>query len=361
MPSVSRLPSGNWRAQYRDRAGRRHSKTFPGKKQARDWALEMERLVRLGRHRDPRAARMTVGAYEPQWWAARVVEATTEATDRGRLDRHVLAQWADAEMEAITPTAVQGWVKRLVKDGLAAATARSCHQLLASLLASAVSDSIIDVNPARGIRLPTPTPGREVYLTREQVDAVAAVMTGDLDRAVVYTLAYTGLRWGELAGLRVRRLDPLLRSLTVCEVLIEVGGRRQVKPYPKDKQPRSVPIPASLRGVLAAHLAANPAGRDDLVFRPQPVGALSRHTWGRWRFRPAVASALGRTDVHVHDLRHTYASWLVQARVRLPRVQQVLGHASIVTTQRYAHLAPDEHGEVLGAFDVRELGLDDRG
>jgi len=360
MPWVKELDSGNWRAQYRDARGKRHSKTFPGKKQARDWALEQERLVRLGRHRDPKAVGQTVADYFPTWWEARSVEVTTEATDRGRIDKHVLPKWGDWPLEAIVPTAVQGWVKRLVADGMAPATARSCHQLLSSLLGAAMVDGLIDSNPARGIRRPVSEPGQEHFLSRVEVDAIAAAMDSDFDRAVLYTLAYTGLRWGELAGLRIRRLDPLLRSLTVCETLIEVAGQRTFKPYPKSRHHRTVPIPALLRDVLAAYLAACPGGRDEVLFRPEPIGLLSRFTWGRWRFKPAVeAAGLAAAGVRVHDLRHTYASWLVQAGVPLADIQLVLGHASVTTTERYAHLGPDRHGTVLGAFDpaaFRELG-----
>jgi site-specific recombinase XerD len=79
---------------------------------------------------------------------------------------------------------------------------------------------------------------------------------------------------------------------------------------------------------------------------------LSRHRWPRTAFRPAVASALGRTDVRVHDLRHSYASWLVQAGVGLYQVSALLGHADPATTARYAHLQPDAFGPTLSALNA---------
>ena len=244
-------------------------------------------------------------------------------------------------------------MKQLTINGLAPATARSCHNVLAGVLEAAVRDRLIGCNPARGVQLPAIPPGREVYLSRAEVDQVAAAMADEVDRAVLLTLAYCGLRWGELGGLRRSRLAPDLSTLRVVETVIEVGGALSRKPYPKGRQARTVPVPQRLRGVLDDHLRANHLGRADLpVFTIGTGEPLSRHRWPRAAFRPAVASALGRSDVRVHDLRHSYASWLVQAGVGLYQVSARLGHADPETTARYAHLQPDAFGPTLSALDA---------
>jgi integrase len=152
--------------------------------------------------------------------------------------------------------------------------------------------------------------------------------------------------------------------VVVAETLTEVDRSRRIKGYPKSRARRTVPLPQLLVDVLAAHLATSPAklagpcglehidGKacraGQLVFRP--AGSLSRHTWARSHFHSQVQAA-GLEHVRVHDLRHTYTSWLVQNGVDLYEVSRVLGHASIVTTQRYAHLVPDDFSKVLGALD----------
>lgn len=349
MAFLERLPSGSWRAGYRDAQGTRHSRTFTARRDAVEWAAEQERDVRRGRHYAPRSGRVTVAEYAQVWWAARVCEDTTRATDRGRMDRHVLPRWGGAGLESISPTAVQGWVRQLVQGGLSPATARSCHQLLASVLESARRDGLVPDNPARGVRLPTVPPGREVYLTREQVEAVTARMDPD-HAAVVLTLVWTGMRWGEVAGLHVTRVDLLRRRIDVVETLTEVGGTRAVKPYPKGKRRRTVPVPHVLVDVLAAYLARNPRARTDLLF-----AGLSRHTWARAHLRPAMVEA-GVPLVRVHDLRHTYASWLVQDGVSLVEVARLLGHQSVNTTARYSHLVPDAYDGVLSVLDRARVG-----
>jgi integrase len=231
---------------------------------------------------DPKLARQKLGTYAGVWWGLRVVEATTAATDRGRLDNHVLPAWEDMPLNAITNSAVKAWAKRLTRDGLGAWSVRSCHALLSSILEAAVRDGLIPANPARNVGLPAKPLHREVFLTREEVDQVAAAMSRrpgavDFDTAVLMSLVLTGLRWG--------------------------------------------------RGP-----------------------ALSRHHWPRTVFQPALAGAgLGGRDVHVHDLRHTYASWLAQAGVSGTKIAALIGDTP-ATAEKYTHLAPDHFGDALAAL-----------
>jgi site-specific recombinase XerD len=116
---------------------------------------------------------------------------------------------------------------------------------------------------------------------------------------------------------------------------------------------------------MAAHLAATPpvdCGLDHgkgkrctgLVFHTDRGRPLSRHVWPRQVLAEAVAAAEVRRGT-VHDLRHTYASHLVLAGVPLRMVQELLGHASIRTTERYSHLAPNEFDDprLLAALNQR--------
>lgn len=367
MPYYRRLPSGRWRAELRDPGGRRFGKSFDSKALARVWAVEQESRVRRGGYVDPRDARQPMAVLIERWWDGRVVEATTASVDRGRLDNHVIPQWGTWPVEAVTVSALQAWVKGLTRSGLSAWTVRAVHNLMSAVMETARADGLVAANPCRSVKLPAKPVGRETYLTQDEVDKVAAAMgrrpvAVELDRAVLYTLAYTGLRWGELSGLTVQRLDPVLRHLDVVETVIEVDGKFSSKAYPKGRRRRQVPIPDDLRDVLAEHLRRFPPETDELgtlVFRPRCLGyhwgrgaALSRHRWPRLAFHPAVLDALGRADVHPHDLRHSYASWLVQNGRPIAEVAALIGD-TIATAERYAHLAPAFHDETVAALNRR--------
>lgn len=350
MPRVVELPSKRWRVQWAAADGRYRSagRTFPTSTAARNFGLDREAEVRAGQDRDPRAGRIRVRDWAAEWMGSRVVEPRTFGKDQTNLDRHVLPTFGDMRLDQLDVLLIQGWVKRMRTDGLAPATVRSPYLLLSAMLTDAVKVGRLQANPAKGVRLPTIPPGRDFHWTREQASLIAAQLSGQ-DFTLLEVLVGTGLRWGEAAGLHVGRVDLLRRRLTVAEVLEEARGFR-LKAYPKGKRTRQVPLDPALREVLAVHIAAHPplhpCGLDHgkarctgLLFH-QDGRPLSRHSWPRDTFATAVTDArvpAGR----VHDLRHTFASWLVADGVPLHTVQMLLGHASIRTTERYAHLAPD--------------------
>ncbi len=371
---LRKTETGRWKATYRDPAGRQRARTFDRKADGQAWAADREAEVRRGQHADPRLSRQRLRDYAAGWWDNRVVEATTAASDRGRLDNHVLPAWGDTPLERVTTAGVQAWTKRLTRAGMGAWTVRSCHALLSSILEAAVVDGLLPRNRARGVRLPAKPLHREVYLTRAEVDAVAAAMdrrpgAADFDRAVLATLVLTGLRWGELAGLEVGPdgLDMLRRRVHVTRTVVEVNGRFAVKAYPKGRRRRTVPLPEELLYVLAEHLRRHPPAGGELgllVFRPAALGyrygrgpALSRHSWPRVAFHPALAAAgLAGRGVTVHDLRHTYASWLAQGGVSGSKIAALIGD-TLTTAERYTHLAPDHFGDALAVLSKRQPGV----
>ena len=164
---------------------------------------------------------------------------------------------------------------------------------------------------------------------------------------VVRLLAYTGLRFGEMAALRVRRVDFLRKRLTVAESATEVSGTVEYG-APKTHQHRADP------GVLVEPLSRHceGKGRDDLVLT-SPGGAVLRSaTSGGGSFDPA-AKAAGLEDLSPHDLRHTAASLLVASGANIEAVQRVLGHASAaLTLDVYSGRFDDDLGTLADRMDA---------
>ena len=157
---------------------------------------------------------------------------------------HIVPRWGTWQLGKITLSDVNLWIADLAA-GLRPGTVRQTHRVLSLILDTAVADGRVARNPAAGVKLPRQVCAEPVFLTAQQVAELArASEPHDLP---VLTLAFTGLRFGELAGLKVRRFDPVRRRLTVSESVTEVRGRRTWS-TPKTHQTRSVPVPRTLRG-----------------------------------------------------------------------------------------------------------------
>lgn len=158
-----------------------------------------------------------------------------------------------------------------------------------------------------------PEKPRETFLTTEQVEALARACPNPAAGDYVRLAAYTGIRRGHLL------------RLTAHEVR---GGFIHLDRTSKTKTLQLVPLHPKIEGI-AARL---------------PLGATDDQVRDSWT---KARAACGMEHVRWHDLRHSCASWLVQAGVSLHTVSEVLGHSSMAMTRRYAHLSPEHLSDAI--------------
>jgi integrase len=175
------------------------------------------------------------------------------------------------------------------------------------------------------------------FLTTEEVSILADAIERQY-RAFILTAAYTGCRFGELAGLRRHRLDLARRTLTVTESLAEVNGYVHVTPPKTTAGRRRIALPEGLCQELADHLEEWPPSSDGLVFTAQRGGPLLNRNFRDRIWVPAVRASVGE-PMRFHDLRHTHAAILIAQGEHPKVIQHRLGHSSIkVTLDTYGHL-----------------------
>jgi len=213
----------------------------------RPWVREQEAKLDRGEWTDPAQGRVTVGEYAQDWLRGKVkLKVSTRAAYDSLLREHVAPTWGRVPLSAVRHEDVSAWVQRLHASGLSASRTRQAFIVLAQVLDLAVKARRIPANPARGVELPSLPSNAERpmrALDERQVWAVADA-AGD-ERLSVLVLAWCGLRFGELAGLRVRHFDVLGRELRVETALSEVAGRL-VEASPKTSASvRTVPVPVS--------------------------------------------------------------------------------------------------------------------
>jgi integrase len=172
------------------------------------------------------------------------------------------------------------------------ATVHKIHRVLSLVIDMAVKDGRLARNVAGGVNLPRSGKPEHRYLTHEQVDALATATgyptevskhssldtrTNETYRLVVLFLAYTGVRFGEMAALRVRRLDLARNRAVVAESITQVQGQGLVWGTPKTHQRREVPIPRFLPTELAEHIKGQEPGRPGVPRDPQRPAAPGQH------------------------------------------------------------------------------------
>src|SRR3954451_21336226 len=197
--------------------------------------------------------RLTVGEWAPQWLATRVdLKPTTRRGYEVALRSRILPEWGPVRLGDVTYHGIAEWVARLTRSGLSGATVQHHHRVFSLLLAAAVRDCRLARNPATGVPLPRRARGEQVFLTYEQIDRLPEA--AGRDRLVILFLAYTGVRYGEMAALRVRHLNLLRRRALISEAVADVNGHA-VFGTPKTHQRRQVPITRFLVDQLATHVA----------------------------------------------------------------------------------------------------------
>lgn len=357
MGNIARREDGRWRARYRDAAGREHARHFARKIDAQAWLDSVTTSLGSGTYVDPRGARVTVGEWSQRWLETKTnLKPTTRATYETLMRGHVLPVWGARALSAVTHEGVARWVGDLERRGLSASTVRQTHRVFSLMLDLAVNDGRLARNPAAGVPLPRPAQSRQALLDHAEVEALADA-AGDHGTTLRF-LAYTGLRFGELAALRVGQLNLDTRRARIVEAVAEVHGEA-VFGSPKNHQARTVPIPRFLVPELADLVRGQ--APDDFVFRAPHGGVLRLSNFRRTVFDPA-ARTINRSDLTPHALRHTAASLAIAAGANVKVVQTMLGHKSAtMTLDLYGHLFADQLDEVSDAMErsrTRSLGIE---
>ena len=358
MGFVRKTPAGAFRACWRDPAGKQRSKTFRTKREAGAFLAEVESALNRGTYVAPDAGRLRFGDYAARWLAGRNDERATAARDSSIMRNHVIPRWGTVPLSKIEHSAVQAWISELGQR-LSPASVRECYRLTTGVMRSAVRDRLLGFNPCDGVRLP---PRRrldtdELVITRDELIAKLRPAVPDRYRALVALAGGTGLRWGECAGLCWDAIDPYAATVRVIRVAEEVSGHVRLKPYPKSRAGRrSVPLPGFAVAALAEHRQRFGNHPDGLVFVASTGAPLKRGTFRAKVWKPSLQRAGLPLALRFHDLRHSYATWLVSDGVPVNDVAKVMGHEQTSTTlNRYTHSTAERDLRVLRSFAAYSL------
>lgn len=337
-----------YRVRYRTPENRQTDKRgFKTKRDANEFAntIEVEKLT--GKYVAPALGQIIVSELGPDWlkrqihhkpsWSARL-----ESVWRN----HVEPKWGRRRIAGIKRTEVQTWVAEMP---LSASSVAHAHTVLAGILDDAVSDRRIASNPARGVKLPRKIDKPKNFLTAAQVSMLA---DESKHPDIVWLLATTGLRWGEMAALRIRDID-LGRGRIRIERSASKVNSETIVGTTKNHAARSVAVsPTVLKLLAPAMVAKSP---DELLWNRadgQPLRPPTTTHWFGAAVKRCQTADVRFPRVTVHELRHTAASLMIASGANVKTVQSQLGHkTATMTLDQYGHLFADDLDDVADRMD----------
>ncbi|MEM9893363.1 MAG: site-specific integrase [Actinomycetota bacterium] len=348
-----------WDVRLRDPSGKGYAKTFRTKREAQ--AFERNELAARdqGTWVDPRDSKQTVGEWVATWYPVHEegLAPKTAAQYQSTLNRWILPAIGHRRLSSITPLELQGLVNSWAAEAKPS-TVQHRFAILRTILMAAVKEDILVRSPCRSVKLPRKESRRRKPITPEELHRLTESIV-ERYRPMVWLGAILGMRWGEVAGLRVGSLDMGERRLWVTETVGEANGIMHFGPPKSAAGRRSLPIPEAVANILDAHLRSEgltEVDSDVHLFRAVKGGPL-RHTWWHPQVWVPARDAIGRPDIGFHDLRRLYASGLVDAGVDVKVSQELMGHEDIrLTRGLYAQAASESKRTANEAIATRLLG-----
>jgi len=350
-----------WYAYWRDLEGRQRTKAIGHrKKDAEAYLTEIQSDLLAGTYQETKEA--TFADFALRWledYATVNVKPSTLLNYRNMTKNSLIPFFGARKLSAIRTEDVQRFVAEL-SQGRAPATVRKNLGVLKTMLKTAVLWGYLRADPAAPVKPPR-IPHREMdFMTPAEI-RLFLKHTENEYRAIFAVAIFTGMRLGELIGLQWDDVDWSSGTIRVQRSVW--NGQFQ---SPKSRRSvRRIVMSPTLANILLQHKTTAPASKHDLIFCSRDGTFLDPSNLRTRVYEPALRRA-GLRKMRIHDLRHTFASLLINQGENLKFVQSQLGHASITTTvDRYGHLMPDSHRGVGERLDAAVFGsvaknLDDK-
>ncbi len=319
------LSSGRYQARYLgpDGIDRAAPKTFERKADADRWLGKIERELMHGDWTDPDAGRVRLDEFAVRWVVERSgLRPKTRQLYEGLVRLHIVPALGGLHLVDVTSARVRTWRAVLLEGGLGESTVSKAYRLLRTIMATAVEDRLIRVNPCQIKGAAVERSPERPMLTVPQVFAVADGMP-ERWRCLPLLGTFCSMRWGELAALVRQDVviefgeggQPTDGFVNVRNALVELVDGSMVVGAPKTAAGRRViAIPASILPGVHEHLQRFVGAAETSPVFTGPKGGLLRRSNFQSQWRAALEHA-GVEGVHFHDLRHTGNTLTVVRRV----------------------------------------------
>src|SRR5215210_5043953 len=290
---------------------------------------------------------VTLGEFLGRWLHDSVKDTVRQSTWE-RYERivriHLVPTLGKIKIKDLTPSQVQGLYRKKLDEGLSPRTVQYLHRTLHRALKQAVRWSLVPKNVTEAVDPPRPKKKEIKPLTAAQVNTLLDAIDNHRDRSLYLLAVSTGIRQGEILGLRWKDLDLYKGVVRVRRSLSITNEGVAFVPPKSAKGKRSIGlIPAAVE-VLKTHRGNMSGGHsrdEELVLATSSGTPIRPQNLVRRSFKPLLRRAGLPEETRFHDLRHTCATLLLVEGVHPKIVQEMLGHSSIVLTlDTYSHFVP---------------------
>lgn len=364
---AKRRPSGDGMVRKRD-DGRWEGRIVVGHKENGDSIFryvyaptQKELSAKLRQHIDSyqgadltEQSRMTLSEWLDQWLEsmADTLRPNTLRNYRSYIENHIRPSLGDKQLTRLAPRDVQRFYEKL-GGSLASGTVRRIHTTLHGALKAAQKAHLIASNPTEQIIAPKFSYGAKQILTDEQLDVFMKVIAEDKVWCdFFYTELTTGLRRGEICGLKWEDFDEVSGTLKVCRTVYREDGSGLTAGDTKTSAgTRKIVLPLSTAALLSKRKAS---AMTEWIF-PNPLKPEQPADPGSaYRRLKVLLKQAGLPSIRFHDLRHTFATHALASGVDVKTLSGILGHTrAAFTLDTYTHTTGDMQkraSEVVGDF-----------
>lgn len=347
MATITKTGSGSWKAIIRKSGWPTTGKSFRTKRDADDWARnvedEMVRGVFINRA-DSHRLKLSV-ALDRYLSEVSPTKRPSTASRELRRAKPLKEQLGDFSLTALTPDVIAKYRDSRAKAAQSASSIRLELSLLSHLFTIAIREWRLGIvyNPVAMVRKPTPSPGRDRRLRKNEEKQMLAACDSHSNPMlgwIVRVALYTGMRQSEIQSLTIGQVDLARRTALLKDT--------------KNGSPRLVPLTRQAVKTLRSAIK-NPLRpkNTELIF----FGEIGRDGQRRgYEFKPAWFDAMRRAEVNgfrFHDLRHEAVSRLVEAGLGDQEVAAISGHKSMQMLRRYTHLRAEDLVAKLDKLGLR--------
>ncbi len=365
--SVFKRKDGLWVAQITIETGRQKSKYFHSQREARDWLKLTQTQIDNGLNLS--TANVDLATFLNKWFDAHKlsVRPNTSALYRQMLNNHVIPSLGKMKLKDIRPDHIQNFYTARMKAGTSVSVIGIIHAVLHLAFDQAMKWGLIGRNPVDAVTKPKRKSKEIKTLDENQARTFLSVAADTRYEAMYWMAITTGMRQGELLGLKWSDLDWRNRQIQVQRQVQLVPGEGYVFSAPKSNAgKRTIVLSGEMIEKLRKHLEFQNTERsftgdqwkeNDLIFASS-VGTPMGHRPLTEKFKGFLKQA-GLPDMRFHDLRHTAATLMLKQGVHPKIVQERLGHSNItMTLNTYSHVLPSMQEEMADKLDGLLMPID---